>query len=82
MEKVRWEILVGAAVIAAAIFLKPTSPVQRYTISPDGSIRLDAITGEMVTCAVPGRCRLVGPAPKDEKLLQELDRVGAEGNSN
>jgi len=51
-QRIEVSIVVGAALIASAIFLQPKPDVARYSMSTDdvGTDRLDLQTGEIVHC--------------------------------
>lgn len=62
-DRIATAILVAGALIAAALYLRPSSPPPRYAISAGdgGFVRLDNETGEVRSCSGGSCIRVIEP---------------------
>lgn len=76
MERIAGAIVIAGALIAAAIYLKPSPPGPRYTM-PETAYRLDTYTGEFAVCPMDGSgCVEIGdggPAKLVRRAPQSAD---------
>jgi hypothetical protein len=73
MDRITGGIVVGAAIIAAAIYFRPLPPQPLYQLhsSPNAVARLNTTTGEVVVCS-GGQCIVMTKGGSDDLFV--LDR--------
>lgn len=83
MKDIRWEIIAGAALIGASIFVAAGQNAPRYSLTSSyqgQAFRIDHRTGEVLTCQVNDGCSAVFAA--DGEVPDEFEYLNQVVNSN
>lgn len=72
MDRVAGAIVIGAALIGAAIYARPNPAPPRYEMAVEGAVyRLDNQSGEVILCAQG--CRVIASAPDEFAYLKDAE---------
>lgn len=77
LGKVRWEILIGAMLVAGAIYYHGLADRYSLEVAPGGpQFRLNKQTGEIWMCRFDYGCKILQPAGEasDEMFFEYIER--------